>query len=458
MAQRPPIVLFLQGPPSPLWTELADSLAAAGAEVRRVHFCAADRVFWGLRPCVSYRGRLSGWRRWIRDFMRREGVTDVLYYADRHPYHRLALKAARGLGVSAHAIENGYLRPDWITLEREGGGGYSHFPDAPEALDPAAPAFDAKLRYPHGFPVEAAYDVAFNLIDVLGRPFYPFYHSDRYYAPIPDYLRWLVKLARSGRAARASARTQSALLEDPAPFWLMAMQLQSDYQLRASAAWPHQRDAIRAVLRSFADHAPAHHRLAFKLHPLESGVERFPAVIAREAEAAGLARRVAILDGGDLGRLVKGAEGVIAINSTVGVHALRAGRPVKPLGAAVYAMPGLTHQGPLDRFWTEAAPPDPDRLSAFLRTLARDIQVKGSFYNPAGRAAAVAEITRRLVAGRIGPSTWRPCAAPPRLSALIAQRRRARAGLDPLPLNPASGLSAEARGAEIAEAETETGG
>ena len=420
MAPADRTVLFLQGPPTPFWSELGDAVAARGAQVRRVSLNAGDALFWRRGGAVSYRGRLRGWRRWLAAFAAREGVTDIVYFADRLPYHRIAQKVARAAGIGAYAVEFGYLRPDWLTLEREGGGAYSHFTDDPARLNPAASAPDFTARHGHPFLHEAVGEVLYNLAATFGRPLYPCYAADKYYPPVFDYLCWLAKLARGGAAKRAAAAVEAACLGGQWPYTLLALQLQSDYQLRACAPYRHQGDMLAEVIASFAANAEPERRLVIKLHPLDNGWENWPKRVARLAARHGVADRVLTLDGGDLNRLIRDATGVVTINSTVGVHALRVGAPVKALGAAIYAMPGLTHQGPLDGFWTAPQPPTPTVVAAFLATLAEQIQFKGSFYAPEGRRLAADAMAERLLAGRVGPPGPRPAA---RLESLRAARR-----------------------------------
>ncbi len=418
-------VLFLQGPPSTYWAELGDALAARGARVLRVNLNAADALFWRRPGALNYRGSLRGWGRWLAGLMRAEGVTDLLYYADRLPYHRIALKRARSLGVDAHAVEFGYLRPDWLTLEREGMGAFSHFPDDPALWAADAPAPDMAPRYPHGFGDEARAEVIYNLAASFGRPFFPRYVADKYYWPLFDYLVWLPKFLRAGRDRRRAGEIVADCLRGVFPYALVALQMQSDYQMRACSAFRHQRDMMSMVARSFAAHAPRDMQLVFKVHPLDNGWERWGAHARRLAAAHGLEGRVRVLNGGDLGALIAAAHGVVAINSTVGVHALRAGRPTIALGAAVYEAPGLTHRGGLDTFWTAPKAPDRAAVDAFVATLADRFQVKGSFYNPEGRRAAAATMAERIMTGRVGPGPGR-LGAPPRAAALAAARRRMR--------------------------------
>lgn len=420
----PRAILFLQGPPSGFWAELGAACAARGARVLRVNLCLADRLFWRRPPgqptAVDYRGRLRAWPRWLRRFIRAEGVTDVVYYADRLPWHRLAAAAARAEGAAAHAVEFGYLRPDWLTLEPWGNGAQSRFPADPAALRRDAPDPDLTVRHAHPFAREALSEVAFALAIVAGRPLWPRYVADRPLWPLVDYAFWARKLLRARATARADAAAMAALTASGAPFFLVALQLPVDYQLRHSAWFPRQADFLHAAIASFAADAPAGVRLLVKAHPLDNAMTDWPAEAARLAAAHGIAGRVHAIAGGDLGAAMAGARGVVVANSTVGLAALRAGLPVKALGAAVYAMTGLTDQQPLAGFWRAPRPPDPATLRAFVATLAADIQVKGSFYDPEGRAAAAAEMARRLTEEPRPPADPGPA---PRLRALRAMRR-----------------------------------
>jgi capsular polysaccharide export protein len=199
-----------------------------------------------------------------------------------------------------------------------------------------------------------------------------------------------------------------------APFLLFALQLQADYQIRDNAPFDSLEAMIESVVASFARAAAPTRRLIVKLHPLDNGLFDWPAVVRRAAARHGLDSRVTPIDGGRLDALIRHADGVVVANSTVGLHAIRAGTPVAALGEAVYRMPGLTHEGPLDRFWETPAPVDASLARDFVRALAAVAQVRGSFYHPRGRREAATEIVRRIAAGGVqrGPAHVDP---PPRL-------------------------------------------
>lgn len=415
-------VLFLQGPPSNLWRELAAAFEARGARTLKVHISPSDALFWRRPGAVSHRGSLAGWPARLEALIAREGITDILCYADRLPFHATAAEVATRLGVRFHVVENGYFRPDWITLERGGMGVRSHFPNDPELVRERArglPEPDFAIHYRHRFHVLAAHEVVQSLVDFFARPLYPGYRSERYYNTIQEYLAWLPRtlvVPRLRKITKAIERWDA-----DTRYWLFAMQLQADFQIRANSHWGHLSNLMATVIGSFAANAAPDERLVIKLHPHDNMMERWDRVAAKIAERHGVADRVFTIIGGDLGSLIGRARGVLLVNSTVGIHVLRAGKPLAVLGAAVYDMPGLAHSGPLDTFWRTPETPDPELVDAFMRLLGATVQIKGDFYDPAGRAAAVAEIVDRVLEDRVNqPGAF--VDPPPRLAAFLAGR------------------------------------
>lgn len=415
-------ILMLQGPPSGFWGQLGDRFAAEGARVLKVNFCAGDQVYWGRRPAIAFRATRETWPDHISRVIEGHGVTDILYYGDRMPYHARAAEVAERLGVRTYAVEFGYLRPGWISLERGGMGVHSHFPADPHLIRSLAatlPAVEPTRRHAHPFAVEAFNEVAFNLLNTFDWLFYRRYDPDRFYAPLPEYLS---SFFRNWRRRRAQAEAERVLGEAEGrawPYGLYALQLQNDWQIRANSPFTDQRDVLDTVIGSLAREAPAGMRLIVKLHPMDVGLIDWGAETCAIAARHGVVDRVHFVDGGDLDVLMAGANCVFVVNSTVGLHALRAGRPVKTFGVAVYDMPGLTHQGELGQVWSAPDPVDRALVEDLVKVMAATIQLRGSFYEAEGREKAVGEIVRRVLSNQVNePGAF--IDPPPRLAAARA--------------------------------------
>jgi capsular polysaccharide export protein len=396
--------LFLQGPITPFFAEVAAGLAALGHATHRINLNLGDRLFWhgGPAPMVDYRDPPEAWPAFIEAYLDRHGVTDLVLLGEQRAYHRAAIAAADRRGIAVTVTDFGYFRPDWITLERDGMGGDSRFPRdraAIRALAAGLPPADLTERLRDPFWRMATWDVAYHLAAMLPWPF-PRYRSHHLHHPLATYAGMARRLLLRRWERAEGARIVERLAGQP--FWVFAMQMETDFSIRAYSDYPDMDTPVAETVRSFARHAPADTHLVIKVHPLDPCLKRWSRRLPSIAEAAGVGRRVHVAHHGPLDVMLGGARGMVTVNSTVGLRAIVLGCPTKALGRAVWDVEGLTHQGPLDRFWTEGAPPDPGLRADFLAALQATTQLRGVFYAPEGRAIAVAETVRRLHEGRVG--------------------------------------------------------
>ncbi len=419
------VFLFLQGHPSFFARNVANRLEKDGHTALRINFCLGDRILWWGRKGFSFRQPFSSWEGYLRSFIAKHGVTDIIYYADRKPYHQIAAKVADELGIPTYAYEFGYLRPDWITLERGGMSAFSHFPIDPDEIRAIAQRCDEpdlQQKFPYTKPREIIFEVSYNLLSYFLWFLYPFYKADRYYNPLLEYISGIPGLFYEKRRNVAARRLVTKLGRERRPFFVFSLQLQSDYQLRSNAPFSHQKKAIESAMVSFARNTNKRTNLILKAHPLDNGWERWGSFIRKKAKELGVSDRVHFIVGGNLTFMLRHAKGCVMINSTVGLHSVRSGCPVKVLGHAIYDIRGLTHQGSLDSFWKEPQAPDPAFVKDFVKALAGTIQVKGNFFTAKGNKAAVPAFARNLVERNVnGLGAFVP--VPPRLLTLRAYER-----------------------------------
>ena len=391
--------LFLQGPSSPIFAKIAARLEVLGHRCLRINLNAGDQIFWRRRGAHNYRGSIAEWPGHVEAFIRRHSVSDLILLGEERPYHRIAIAAARKAGAEVFIVEMGYLRPDWLTLERGGMSSNSHFPTDAEQILKAAEGLaepDWRRRHQQTFVTEAACDLLYNLPNVFLWFLFPGYRRHGIFHPLAEYAGWIRRLATSRRRSRAADAAVRSLLSGSDPYFVYPLQLETDYQLRAHSPFGSQREAIDEILVSFAHRAPPASRLAVKVHPLDNSLIPWRRIIDRKAAMLGIGDRVLCLDGGNLDLLTEKSAGMVTVNSTAGLHALRQGKPVKVLGTAVFDIAGLTDQQPLDAFWSAPEPPEPSLSAAMFRLMAASIQVRGNFYSRAGTDAGAAAIAERL--------------------------------------------------------------
>lgn len=392
-------ILFLQGLPGSFFFRLGRTLAAQGYGVHRINFNGGDQLDWPAPGAVNYRGSLRNWPSFVARMIRDRAITDVVLFGDCRPMHRTARATAAGLGVAVHVFEEGYLRPDWVTLERGGVNGFSPLPSDPQwyrklaaSLPPVgkAPLLPSSLK--RRMRETVRYYISFALL-AWG---FPRYRTHRPWSPAVEAAGWMMKFTRRAKERQLTNLALAHLI--PRRYFLLPLQLDSDYQLRAHSDFDGMQPALAGVLASFAAHAPKNVQLAVKAHPLDNGLINWRKQTTDCAAALGIADRVLFLDSTDIAMLVANARGVVTVNSTTGTLALEAGVPVFVLGRAIYAIPGLTHQEAIETFWCHPAPPDAPFYEAFKRVLVERCLVRGGFYTDDSLAPLTAESARRIVA------------------------------------------------------------
>ncbi len=229
----------------------------------------------------------------------------------------------------------------------------------------------------------------------------------------PDYFRaWgaahadqgLLDGWRNRLVARAGVRRADQGGGTEGPFLFVPLQVRGDTQIYAHGGWIGSIERFIDEVAGAADHLPAGWRVVFREHPSD-----------RLGNASQLARlvgpRVSVDNSTDTFELVRRAEGVVTVNSSVGLQALLLGRPVLVLGRANYAVPGMVRTaGDADavadafsaaRDWAHDAP----LTESFLRFLAEEYYVPWPVADDATREKVARQVQHRL-AGRL--TGWTP--------------------------------------------------
>lgn len=390
--------LFLQGPHGSFFRRLGDRLSWEGHRVERINFNAGDRHHWGAGGHDFTDGE-DEWPLFIDRFMEAYGITDLVLYGDCRPLHHAAHGIARLRGCRIHVFEEGYIRPDFMTLERDGVNGNSTLSRDPDAYLAEAAALPPAPQLPAiagSFKRRLRETMSYHWLMTTRWAQFRHYKNHRPMKTLAEAAGWLWKWAKRPRDRRRSAAALKALGDQP--FFCFPLQLASDAQIRIHSPFADMTTAIRYVVRSFARHAPADTLLVIKQHPLAADMVNYERIVRREAEQAGIVTRVLYVERANIDSLVARALGVVTVNSTTGTLALRQGTPTKVLGQAVYDMPRITHQGSLDAFWAHPVAPEPEVYDAFCRVLRERCLVHGGYHSEEGLERLVDGSARRLLA------------------------------------------------------------
>lgn len=375
-------VLLLQGPVGPFFARLAQHLARAGAEVHKVNFNAADDVFYRGPGLIRYQDRPEAWAGFLADLVASLGIDTIMLFGDTRPHHRAATALGEKLGLATYVFEEGYVRPDYVTMERGGVNANSRLPKdlaAYAELAHETPPSPQPVKHGHG--MLAWYSIVYSVALTFGASRYPNYrhHKDlNAWRMAPTWAKGFAKKAWFALTEREQLAELTTRHDKR--FFLVPLQVYHDAQVVESRFGSNE-TFIAEVINSFAAHADAEDLLVFKHHPLDRAYSDYRQSIADAAARAGVAGRVRYVHDLHLPSLLRAAKGTVVLNSTTGCSSLHHGTPVKVLGKAVYDLPGLTHQGPLATFWANPEAPNPKRYRQFRDGLIAACQLNGCFYS-----------------------------------------------------------------------------
>jgi capsular polysaccharide export protein len=379
-------ILFLQGLPGPFFNDLALALCAKGYTVSRINFNAGDRFDWRAGNATSYRGRSDDWPPFLRDFVERHHVTDIIGFGASRLMHRAATDLAQRKSLGVFMFDEGYLRPNHVTMiwyDRHG-------------LQPLLPnnwatkdddAHRENRYFESYFGKRMRESVLYWCAATIGSVFYPHYKSHRFHSSFTEMRGWIKRWLRKGREIRASQSALNAL--NAHDFFLFPLQLDGDAQLVFRSSFDSMMYAVDHALTSFATHAPTESHLLIKRHPLDPDVDPWRTRIEKAVAGYHLEGRVHYVERADLDPLMMDCCGVVTVNSSVGLQALAIGRPVHVLGEAVYDVEPLVYTNSLDEFWDNPKAPVNERYVQFARALETSCQINGGLHDKVALAVLV---------------------------------------------------------------------
>lgn len=384
--------LFLQGPASLFFSRLAEALCDRGHQVWRINFNGGDRAFWRHPGAIDYLGDERNFSSFLTRQLAQWSITDIVLLGDCRPLHKLAIEIARFFGLKTHIFEEGYIRPNWITLEHSGVNGFSSLPRDIGSFLAAASQLDAEpppAEIPSKLPRRALDDVIYSVSTMLMAWRYSNYKRHWPYGQIEEYLhggrRLLARMIKNRSYACAIAEIISSGID----YYVFPMQVEVDSQIIFHSQFNGQADVIKLILESFSLSAPQHSVLVITEHPLETSPTNWKELVTQQAAVFGVASRVRFFPGGSPKELLTACRGIVVVNSTTGHQGLELGIPVIALSPAVFNLSGLTFQDSLDRFWKTAHSADLDWVKAFRRVVINRTQLNGGFFSKKGIALAV---------------------------------------------------------------------
>ena len=374
-------VLLLQGPLGSFFKHFSDQLSQAGETVYKINFNGGDEFYAQSENSIAYTGKPKDWSVFLTRFIELNNIQTVFAYGDCRFYHHEAKRICINHDVRYFAFEEGYLRPNYITLEEGGVNGHSPLATdeghkAIEAYAPVHAVKDEELIAPNFFKRFMYASIYYN-VSFFRRLTFKHYVHHRSFSPVFEAFCWIRASLR--KFAYRAVEPKAKKICQQGEFYLVPLQVYNDAQIEFHSDYENMQAFIAEVMTSFAASQKKCH-LVIKHHPMDRGHVNYKSIIKRLAVELKLEGRVFYIHDQHLPTLLKHCLGVVTINSTTALQAFYHKAPVKVMGDAFFNMPGLTHQSSLADFWLKPEVLDEEFADRFRGYLLDHGQINGSFY------------------------------------------------------------------------------
>ena len=386
-------VLFVNAPFGPFFRDLCKAGDKIGVKFERCAFDAGDFVEAPHGRARVFRGKQEQFAHWFRGSLQDAPTDLVVVFNDTLPLNRIAAQEARNLSVPVVSLEQGYLRPHWVTLESGPTNGAAS--REPASTVPTSQRQDPILSIEPQTLQEIVWTNLHFAVAMAVRV--GFRYNARYYGAsvLRQMIGYMGEFFRPmGRSERRWRRLAAKRRE---PFYcLCILQKPGDTQLVVHSSIRSNNELLERVIASFKAFAPAEMTLVVKRHPYDFGIENTRRHLRRLVGAYGLEGRVFFIERMNLGEVLPKAAAVVLNNSSVGLEALQLGKPVFALGRARYVGKGLASSQDLHAFWRNPPQPDAKAVSSLVAELQCSTQINGGFFSREARRVLTPRLAQRL--------------------------------------------------------------
>ena len=377
-------VLLLQGPVGPFFSNLQIAFENALFETKRVLFHSADALHASRHNTVRVSGDIQSWESWIQSEFDNNRPDAVVFFGSNRPAHKVAREVARKMGVEVIALEEGYLRPGYITCEL--GGNNQH-----------SPLLNWKPSYRYREPKKPlSLRTSFFMMCIWGAVYYiwreftgkrqeqDFYHRHTK-GVVYEGASWANHIFRSLLAKLKERWLISRIVSSYAGnYILVPLQTPPDSQLKsASRGWSNDK-LVQEILHARKIGA-GHEIIVFRTHPLDMKSNEIASYIRKMAKDLDISDSVVVIRSGAIGKLTKRSSGMIVINSTSAFFAIFHCIPVLVLGDAVYRHESIVTVGygpeSIVEFLSNRSLQDREVGAEFIEAVKATALLPGDFYS-----------------------------------------------------------------------------
>ncbi len=377
-------VLLLIGPIGTFFSRLCNYLESKNVQTYKIMFPYIEFGFKKYQT-IKFTNKIEHFEQFLVEVIKEKNIKHIFMYGNILIPHKIAIKTCKrlsseGINVSTEIFELGYLRPNYITLEKNGVNFKSNLPKKRSFYEDLI--YSKRLpitKYKMGIRFRKIWKgITFIQHALTNYRIAPYEHK---LEPKPVYLYYQVLgLIRKYIYSITEYRLKRKIGRDK-NYFLVVLQVSKDSQIIEGSEYKSVEEFIKYVINSFNYSNLKNTDLIFKHHPRDRGYNNYFKLIKNEFKENNLNKEIIYMHDAKMATLLRNpkCKGTVMVNSSVGIQALFHNIPVKALGSAIYDIDGLTDQKSLDEYWENPSSPDRKLFNSFYNYILQKTQVNGNF-------------------------------------------------------------------------------
>lgn len=359
-------ILFLQGPMGNFFSNISVKFDQLGSKSFFIALNGGDLAFSRLNVSL-YTDSFTNWSDYIKEYLIKNNIDKIFLFGDCRKYHIAAISIAKELNISVFVFEEGYIRPNFITLEEYGVNANSDNIFS-KNIDYT---IKKRLSIPTSFYKKALSAMTYYLFCFIFSFIFNKYEHHKDLSIINEI--------KSGFKSFLNKYFRKESFPKFNNYFFIPLQVHNDSQITHHSSFSSIEDFIDSVLLSYSLQK-VKKPLVFKHHPMDRGKKDYSNYIYNKAKSLHIKdSSIFVCFDLDIKLLLEKAIGTITINSTVGMSSLYHGVPVITLGNAFYDQSYLTQKN-LDLFWFKQVLPKRSLVENFRKFIISKTQINSSFY------------------------------------------------------------------------------
>jgi len=373
-------ILFLQGPIGYFFKNLQTFFKTKEAKnIYQIGFNYGDEFYSNKDNYISFTDDINfRFEKYIKNFFIEKEINTIFLIGEYRLMHKIAIKVAQKLHIKIIVFEEGYIRPNFITMESNGVNANSNLKNKFYKRWNKINNINIDKSKSHQYLYATIYSILYFIFYIK----YPNYNHHKTLNPF-IHAFWGVRAYLRLNLYKITEKDFLNKIKDK-NYYFVPLQIYNDFQIVEHSKYLNIEEFIEEVIFEFSKvNFNKETHLVFKHHPMGRGIKHYGEFIKKCIIKYNLKKNmIHYIHEVHLPTLIRNAQGVITVNSTVGLSSLYHGVPTFITGKnTIFDIEDISnYKKTYEEFFLNPEKPNEVKFNYLYNYIIQETQIYGDFY------------------------------------------------------------------------------